>query len=125
MEFGGKEALHFIGVGGVGMSGIARVAKDQGFRVSGSDLRGSRYTQQLEEAGIDVFIGQRAENIPEGDVTVVVSTAILDNNPELMEAHRRGDEVEDAVRRAFPQVKEVLVHIEPVGADETARGKTV
>lgn len=90
MEFGGKGALHFIGVGGVGMSGIARVAKDQGFRVSGSDLRGSRYTQQLEEAGIDVFIGQRAENIPEGDVTVVVSTAILDNNPELMEAHRRG-----------------------------------
>lgn len=90
MELGGKGALHFIGVGGVGMSGIARVAKDQGFRVSGSDLRGSRYTQQLEEAGIPVFIGQRAENIPEGDVTVVVSTAILDNNPELMEAHRRG-----------------------------------
>ena len=43
----------------------------------------------------------------------------------VMEAHRRGDEVEDAVRRAFPQVKEVLVHIEPVGADETARDKTV
>jgi len=51
--------------------------------------------------------------------------ALVDPSMTVMEAHRRGDEVEDAVRRAFPQVKEVLVHIEPVGADETARDKTV
>ncbi len=90
MEPNDKGALHFIGVGGVGMSGIARVAKDQGYRVSGSDLRESRYTQQLEEAGVKVHIGQRAENIPGEDATVVVSTAILENNPELREAKRRG-----------------------------------
>ena len=51
--------------------------------------------------------------------------ALVDPSMTVMEAHRRGDEVEDAVRRAFPQVKEVLVHIEPVGADETARDKAV
>lgn len=82
--------VHFIGIGGVGMSGIARVAKEQGMEVSGSDLRESRYTQQLREAGVKVFIGQRAANLEglEPDV-VVVSTAILENNPELIEAKNR------------------------------------
>ena len=85
--------VHFIGVGGVGMSGIARVAHDQGMQVSGSDIKESRYTKQLREAGIAVFIGQKAENIPEGDPVVVISTAILENNPELIEARRRGLEI--------------------------------
>lgn len=85
--------VHFIGVGGVGMSGIARVAHDQGMQVSGSDIKESRYTKQLREAGITVFIGQRAENIPEGNPVVVISTAILENNPELIEARRRGLEI--------------------------------
>lgn len=85
--------VHFIGVGGVGMSGIARVAHDQGMQVSGSDIKESRYTKQLREAGITVFIGQKAENIPEGNPVIVISTAILENNPELIEARRRGLEV--------------------------------
>ena len=85
--------VHFIGVGGVGMSGIARVAHDQGMQVSGSDIKESRYTKQLREAGITVFIGQKAENIPEGDPVVVISTAILENNPELIDARRRGLEI--------------------------------
>ena len=85
--------VHFIGVGGVGMSGIARVAHDQGMQVSGSDIKESRYTKQLREAGITVFIGQKAENIPEVDPVVVISTAILENNPELIEARRRGLEI--------------------------------
>ena len=85
--------VHFIGVGGVGMSGIARVAHDQGMQVSGSDIKESRYTKQLREAGITVFIGQKAENIPEGDPVVVISTAILENNSELIEARRRGLEI--------------------------------
>lgn len=90
MNQANTEALHFIGVGGVGMSGIARVAHDQGLCVSGSDIKESRYTKQLEEAGVKVFIGQDAQNIPEGNPLVVVSTAILENNPELIEAKRRG-----------------------------------
>ena len=90
MENMNANQLHFIGVGGVGMSGIARVAHDQGLIVSGSDIKESRYTRQLREAGVAVSIGQRAENIPAGKPTVVVSTAILPNNPELVEARRRG-----------------------------------
>lgn len=83
--------VHFIGIGGVGMSGIARVAKEQGMEVSGSDLRESRYTQQLREAGVRVFIGQNASNLDSlNPDVVVVSTAILENNPELVEARRRG-----------------------------------
>lgn len=82
--------VHFIGIGGVGMSGIAQVAHEQGMQVSGSDLRESRYTKQLRDAGIRVFIGQAADHIAavEPDV-VVVSTAILNNNPELQEAQKR------------------------------------
>ena len=73
------------------MSGIARVAHDQGMEVSGSDLRASKYTDQLKAAGIDVFIGHDAANIPAGDdIVVVVSTAILENNPEYRAAKDRG-----------------------------------
>ncbi len=90
METSQIEQVHFIGVGGVGMSGIARVALDQGMQVSGSDLRESRYTQQLSEAGVKVFIGHKASHIPEGNPVVVVSTAILNNNPELICAQERG-----------------------------------
>lgn len=84
-----SDTLHFIGIGGVGMSGIASVAAAQGMRVSGSDMKSSRYTKRLADEGVDVAIGHDAANIPEGNPTVVVSTAILPNNPELQEAKRR------------------------------------
>lgn len=90
------KSVHFIGVGGVGMSGIARVAHDQGMQVTGSDMKESRYTLQLKEAGINVSIGEHSgRNIPgstaeDGPDVVVVTTAVLDNNLELMEAKRRG-----------------------------------
>ena len=90
METTRIEQVHFIGVGGVGMSGIARVAFDQGMQVSGSDLKESRYTKQLKDAGIEVHIGHDGANVPEGNPVVVVSTAILDNNPELIAAKERG-----------------------------------
>ena len=90
--------VHFIGIGGVGMSGIARVAHDQNMVVSGSDLRGSRYTKQLSDVGIEVHIGHDAANVPgvgrdDGPDVVVVSTAVLDNNPELRAARDRGIEI--------------------------------
>ncbi len=81
--------LHFIGIGGVGMSGVAKVANDQGFEVSGSDIKASRYTAELESLGVKVSIGHSAQNLPE-DAEVVVSTAILDNNPEFAAAKDRG-----------------------------------
>lgn len=89
------ERVHFIGIGGVGMSGIARVAHDQGMEVSGTDMKESRYTKQLRDAGIKVFIGHDASNVPSNpdpDV-VVVSTAIMDANPEYRAAKERGLEI--------------------------------
>ena len=82
--------IHFIGIGGIGMSGIAKVAHAMGFRVSGSDIKASNSTESLESAGICVSIGHSADNLPcpYPDV-VVISTAILENNPELVLAKEK------------------------------------
>jgi UDP-N-acetylmuramate--alanine ligase len=88
--------LHFIGIGGAGMSGIALVLHARGYHVTGSDLKSSRYVTLLEEAGIPVVVGHGPENLGEPDV-VVISSAIPPVNRELMEARRRGIPV---VRRA-------------------------
>lgn len=83
--------VHFIGVGGAGMSGIALVLHQRGFEVSGSDLKMSRYTRQLTAAGVDIRVGQDAATIDEIDPDVVViSTAIPETNPELRRARERG-----------------------------------
>ncbi|MDP2232046.1 MAG: Mur ligase domain-containing protein, partial [Actinomycetota bacterium] len=83
---------HFIGVGGAGMSGIALVLHERGILVTGSDLRASRYSGALERAGIRVAIGHDANNVGDPEV-VVVSSAIPETNPELVEARRRGLDV--------------------------------
>jgi UDP-N-acetylmuramate--alanine ligase len=83
---------HFIGIGGAGMSGIAKVLHDQGFVVTGSDLRLSRYASALAAAGVMVHVGHAAENVGDPEV-VVVSTAIPESNPELAEARSRGIEI--------------------------------
>ncbi len=80
---------HFIGAGGAGMSGIALVLAQRGVRVTGSDLKASRYSRALEAAGVPVAIGHAAENLGDPEV-VVVSSAIPETNPELAEARRRG-----------------------------------
>ena len=97
MDTSNISKVHFIGIGGVGMSGIARVAHDKGMIVTGSDMKESRYTKQLKDAGVKVFIGQHsASNIPgangvgESPDVVVVTTAVLQNNPELIAAKERG-----------------------------------
>ena len=83
----GSFRVHFIGVGGAGMSGIALVLHERGYAVSGSDLKTSRYIRQLTRAGVDIHIGHDAATIDavKPDV-VVVSTAIPETNPELMRA---------------------------------------
>ena len=81
--------LHFIGVGGAGMSGLALVARRSGAEVSGSDRAESSYVERLREAGIEPAIGHDAANVPQG-AEVVVSTAIPDDNPELAAARERG-----------------------------------
>ena len=79
---------HFIGAGGAGMSGIALVLASRGARVTGSDLKESRYSRALEAAGVAVAIGHAAENLGDPEV-VVISSAIPETNPELAEARRR------------------------------------
>lgn len=79
--------LHFVGIGGIGMSGIAEVLLNQGYTISGSDLTDSDNTKRLAKLGAQVLIGHRAENILGANV-VVISSAVKADNPELMEARR-------------------------------------
>ena len=80
--------IHMVGIGGAGMSGIAEVLLNQGYEVSGSDMSDSAVVRHLRELGAHVAVGHAAENV--GDVQVLVkSTAISDENPELVEARRR------------------------------------
>jgi UDP-N-acetylmuramate--alanine ligase len=83
------QSLHFVGIGGAGMSGIALVLHKRGLKITGSDLKPSRYVTLLENAGITVSIGHRAGNLDGPDV-VVISSAIPAHNVELVEARRRG-----------------------------------
>ncbi|ATG38996.1 UDP-N-acetylmuramate--L-alanine ligase [Phaeobacter piscinae] len=88
--------IHFVGIGGIGMSGIAEVLLNLGYVVQGSDLKASKITNRLTELGARIFVGQAAENLEEAAV-VVISSAIKPGNPELDEARLRGLPV---VRRA-------------------------
>jgi UDP-N-acetylmuramate--alanine ligase len=83
--------LHFIGIGGAGMSGLALVCARLGAAVTGSDRADSSYMERLRSAGLDPVVGHAAENLPEG-AEVVVSTAIAADNPELRLARERGIE---------------------------------
>ena len=80
--------IHFVGIGGSGMCGIAEVLLNQGYNISGSDIRASAVTERLERLGIEIFIGHRSDNVASADV-VVTSTAVASNNPEVEEAQRR------------------------------------
>ncbi|MEL6775584.1 MAG: Mur ligase domain-containing protein, partial [Pseudomonadota bacterium] len=88
--------IHFIGIGGIGMSGIAEVMLTLGYRVQGSDMKESPITERLRRLGAEIFIGQAAENLGEAGV-VVISSAIKAGNAELEEARARSLPV---VRRA-------------------------
>jgi len=79
--------IHFVGIGGIGMSGIAEVLLNLGYKVSGSDLKSSAVTQRLASLGATTFEGHRAENIAGAEV-VVTSSAIATENPEVTEAHK-------------------------------------
>ncbi|HVM41841.1 MAG TPA: Mur ligase domain-containing protein, partial [Acidimicrobiia bacterium] len=83
-------ALHVVGIGGAGMSGIATVLHRMGHRVSGSDLKESPVVERLRAQGIDVAIGHAAEHLPSALDAVVVSTAIRPTNPEVVAAGDRG-----------------------------------
>ena len=85
--FAKVQRIHFVGIGGIGMSGIAEVLQNLGYKVSGSDLNTSAVTQRLAAMGATIFEGHRAENVP-GSEVVVTSSAVGRDNPEVVEAAR-------------------------------------
>jgi UDP-N-acetylmuramate--alanine ligase len=86
--YGRIKKIHFVGIGGIGMSGIAELLLNMGYTVTGSDIRVSETVERLRCLGATVFIGHREENIGDSDV-VVVSSAIGKDNPEVVAAHSR------------------------------------
>ncbi len=84
--------VHFVGVGGIGMSGLAEILRTLEFDVSGSDLREGENTRRLKRLGVRIDVGHRAENVEGADV-VVYSSAISPENPEMVEAHALGTPV--------------------------------
>lgn len=85
-----KLHFHFTGIGGSGMSGLAEILLNLGFRVSGSDLKITPTCERLQKLGAQVFSGHRADNVPETISLLVYSSAVTKDNPELLEVKRRG-----------------------------------
>jgi UDP-N-acetylmuramate--alanine ligase len=86
--------VHFVGIGGIGMSGIAEILLNQGFEISGSDMNLSEITDRLERIGIKIYEGHKTENLSDVDV-LVYSSAVNINNPE----------VKSAIERKIPVIK--------------------
>jgi len=83
-----KEIIHFIGIGGIGMSGLSLIMNGQGFKVQGSDISDNKNIERLKKEKIKIFLNQSKKNLEDATI-VVVSSAIKKNNPELVEAKRR------------------------------------
>jgi UDP-N-acetylmuramate-alanine ligase len=88
INIGQKEVIHFIGVGGIGMSGLAQIMKIMGFKVQGSDTNMNKNIENCKKLGIKFFLGQKKKNIREATI-LVKSSAIRDNNPEIREANKK------------------------------------
>src|SRR6056300_231312 len=83
-----KEIIHFIGIGGIGMSGLSLIMNSQGFKVQGSDINTNKNIERLKKEKIQIFLGQSKNNLNKATI-VVVSSAIKNDNPELIEAKKR------------------------------------
>ena len=88
IELAKTEIIHFVGIGGIGMSGLSLVMKGKGFKVQGSDLFANKNIERLRKERIKIFIGQKKQNLKNATI-VVISSAIKKNNPEMIEAKRK------------------------------------
>ena len=88
IELAKTEVIHFIGIGGIGMSGLSLIMKGKGFKVQGSDLSSNKNVERLKKEKIKIFIGQKKQNLKNATI-IVVSSAIKKNNPEYIEAKRK------------------------------------
>ena len=87
VSFHNFKRIHLVGIGGIGMSGIAEVLLTLGYSVTGSDVKSSAITDRLQNMGAEIFEGHKAEQV-HGAHVVVVSSAVRSDNPEVAEAHR-------------------------------------
>ena len=88
IELAKTEIIHFVGIGGIGMSGLSLIMKGKGFKVQGSDLSLNKNIERLRKEKIKVFIGQKKQNLKDATI-VVISSAIKKNNPEVTEARKK------------------------------------
>ena len=88
IELAKTEVIHFIGIGGIGMSGLSLIMKGKEFKVQGSDIFLNKNIERLRKEKIKVFIGHKKQNLKRATI-VVVSSAIKKNNPELVEAKKK------------------------------------
>ena len=88
IELAKTEVIHFVGIGGIGMSGLSLIMKAKGFEIQGSDLNLNKNVERLKKEKIKVFIGQKKQNLQNATI-IVISSAIKKNNPEIIEAKRK------------------------------------
>ena len=96
IELANKEIIHFVGIGGIGMSGLALIMKRKGFNVQGSDISINKNIERLRNEKIKIFKGHSKKNLEKATI-IVISSAIKKTNPELIEAKKK----------KFPSLKEV------------------
>ena len=97
IELAKNEIIHFVGIGGIGMSGLSLIMKGKGFKVQGSDILHNKNIDRLKKEKIKIFIGHKKQNLKKATI-VVISSAIKNDNPELKEAKLKG----------LPIVKKIL-----------------
>ena len=88
IELAKTEIIHFVGIGGIGMSGLSLIMKGKGFKVQGSDMATNKNIERLKKEKIKIFIGQKKQNLKNATI-IVKSSAIKKNNPEIIEAKRK------------------------------------
>ena len=88
INIGSNEVVHFIGVGGIGMSGLAQIMNNMGFNIQGSDLNRNKNTERLIKSGIQVYFGHHKKNLSKATM-IVTSSAIKKNNSELIAARHK------------------------------------
>ena len=88
IELAKTEIIHFVGIGGIGMSGLSLIMKGKGFKVQGSDIILNKNIDRLKSNRIPIFIGHKKNNVKKATI-LVVSSAVKKNNPELVEARRK------------------------------------
>ena len=88
INIGSNEVIHFVGIGGIGMSGLAQIMNNMGFNIQGSDLNRNKNIERLVKLGIKVFIGHNQKNLKKATM-LVISSAVKKNNSELKKAKKK------------------------------------